>query len=181
MEIKMEEIWKPVKGYENYLLVSNLGRVKAVKRFGVKEHLFVPVKKKSGYLGICLKVKKDGISKNLKIHRMVAEAFIENKDNKKLINHIDEDKTNNRYDNLEWCTAKENANHGTRNKRILDTKKKNGTLLGANHKKCKCLETGMVFNSQSDAARYFDTPAQHISICCKDEWRTTRGYHFRFI
>lgn len=108
----MIEEWKDIKGYEGLYQVSNLGNVysnitKKKLKARIKRYL---------YLGVVLY--NNEVAKHYTIHRLVAEAFIPNPENKPQVNHIDEDKTNNMVPNLEWCTAKENANHGTRNKRM---------------------------------------------------------------
>lgn len=119
----VEEIWKTAvyKGgiYENYK-VSNLGRIMSVnyRRTG-KAKLMTPVDNGRGYLRVCFF--KNEISKMFYIHRLVAETFIPNPDNLPQVNHIDEDKTNNCVENLEWVTAKENTNYGTRNERAGKT------------------------------------------------------------
>ena len=112
----MEEIWKTIEDYENYM-VSNLGRVysKRSKRY-LKSSLTSSGK---GYQHISLC--KDGKAKSFMIHRLVAEAFIPNPDNLPCVNHKDENKMNNCIDNLEWCTAQYNNTYGTI---IQRTKKK---------------------------------------------------------
>ena len=111
----MEEIWKDIKGYECIYQVSNLGNVKSLDRLStngrrLKGKLLAKTNSK-GYIKVTLTNKNK--SDNRDIHRLVAQAFIPNPENKPQVNHIDEDKTNNTVDNLEWCTAKENINHGT--------------------------------------------------------------------
>ena len=97
-----EEIWKEVKGYEGLYWVSNLGRVKS------KRKILKPINGEYLHVGLS----KNGIQKTLYVHRLVAEAFIENAYNYTHINHIDENKYNNNIDNLEWCTNKYNINYG---------------------------------------------------------------------
>lgn len=114
------EEWKPVKGYETRYEVSNMGRVR--NHDGL---ILTPIERR-GYL--CLNFCVNGVRKDMKIHRLVAEAFIPNPDELPFINHKDEDKHNNQADNLEWCTAKYNCNYGTHNLRVsigLTGKKKN--------------------------------------------------------
>lgn len=125
------EIWKPVKGYEGFYEVSNLGRVKSLDRIDSlgrnhKGIILRPNHNRHGYEYVCLR--KNGNKKFKNIHRIVAEAFIENPSELPQVNHKDEDKTNNRVDNLEWCTAKYNMNYGDRNK------KAGLSLRGANAK-----------------------------------------------
>lgn len=127
----MVEEWKDIKGYEGYYQVSNLGRVKSLPRLLIysdgqkhyyKEKILKPQKHYRGYLLVVLC--KCGVRCGDVVHRLVAEAFIPNPNNYNEINHIDEDKTNNRVDNLEWCTHIYNINFGTRNERMSDSKKK---------------------------------------------------------
>lgn len=82
-------------------------------------------KTRDGYLKVCLW--KNNKNETPKIHRLVATAFLPNPENKPEVNHIDEDKTNNSVENLEWCNHDYNNNYGTRNKRIGE-KMKNGKL-----------------------------------------------------
>lgn len=120
----MEEIWKPVKGYEGYYEVSNLGRVRSIDRVVVdtvrncerllKGKVLVQNDKENGYKTVVFC--KEHKTHNKYVHRLVAEVFIPNPDNLPQINHKDEDKTNNRVDNLEWCTQLYNNLYGSRMK-----------------------------------------------------------------
>ncbi len=111
------EIWKPIKSFEGYYDISNHGRVRSLDRLTKYKLIFErkyfggikPLQIYSGYYYI--KLNKNGIYKNPKIHRLVAEMFIPNPQNKKMVNHLDGNKLNNHFSNLEWCTAKENVNH----------------------------------------------------------------------
>lgn len=108
------EEWRPVKGYESRYEVSNMGRVR-----NGDGHILTPIDRR-GYL--CLNFCVNGVRKDMKIHRLVAGAFIPNPGELPFINHKDEDKYNNRADNLEWCTAKYNCNYGTHNLRVAISK-----------------------------------------------------------
>ena len=117
----MDEIWKPIAGYENLYEISNLGMVKSLKRdvmIGntcnvrhLPERLLKLATNSVGYLQVCLC--KDGKLKWHRVHRLVAQAFLPNPDNLPEVNHKDEDKMNNRVDNLEWCDRYYNTSYGT--------------------------------------------------------------------
>lgn len=112
MEIKTIEIWKDVKGFEGVYKISNFGNLKHyTKKLGW--NTLKQTNKNGWYFNVVL-YNPDGKNKSIKIHRLVAEAFIPNPENKKSINHIDGNKQNNRVENLEWCTAKENFSHAKR-------------------------------------------------------------------
>ena len=127
----MEE-WKSIPGYEGLYEVSNLGRVKSLEKYRynnggkqlLKERILRPIKTRTGYF--ILSLYKNKTYKYYLIHRLVALTFIPNPDNLPMVNHLDEDKTNNRVENLEWCTAKYNSNYGTSIERAINTKIKNG-------------------------------------------------------
>lgn len=120
----MREKWKWVVGYEGYYLVSNAGRVMSVPhkpKVGPNcGYLLKQRRCNSGYPAVVLSV--DGKKKNAMVHRMVAQAFVENPKGKEEVNHIDGDKTNNSVENLEWVTRSENAVHAYKN---LPRKKSN--------------------------------------------------------
>ena len=129
----MEEIWKPIVGYEGYYEVSNLGRVRSIDRFVIDKTGRRQFKKgtllnyrpdRQGYCIVSLSINRKYKTKC--VHTLVADAFIPNPDNLPQVNHKDEVKSNNCVDNLEWCTAKYNANYGNRNKKVIETNIKNG-------------------------------------------------------
>ncbi len=111
----MEEIWKDIEGFEGLYQVSNLGRVKSFRRsakFGSPNELILnPSLINSGYEVVTLYSGKERVKKQ--VHRLVALAFIPNELNLPCVNHKDENKRNNRVDNLEWCTFQYNNNYGT--------------------------------------------------------------------
>lgn len=117
----MGEIWKDIAGYEGLYQVSNVGRVRSLKRsvFVRNRNKYKTLKGsiktgcyelKNGYHVVSLY--KDGIGKRFFTHRLVAVAFLENPLNLPQVNHKDENKKNNSVDNLEWCDAKYNTNYG---------------------------------------------------------------------
>lgn len=112
---RMIEEWRDIPNFEGLYLISNLGHVKSVERYKrnnsgtqfVNERLRVLSPDKDGYLRVCLS--KDGLHYVKSVHRLVAEAFIPNPDNLPVINHKNEDKQDNRVENLEWCTVQYNT------------------------------------------------------------------------
>ena len=108
------EIWKDIIGYKQYQ-VSNHGRIRTTANEATrKERILKPLLSVKGYYRVALWLNNK--SKFISIHRLVATYFVPNPDNKETVNHIDGDKTNNHYSNLEWNTYKENMNHAIDNK-----------------------------------------------------------------
>lgn len=123
-----KEIWKDIEGYEEYYQVSNFGRVKSFigwngHRYIKREQLLNPYKQQSGrnYYRSVVKLKKNKKSKDYRVHQLVAKAFIDNPNNYKIINHKDGNPLNNRVENLEWCTQKENVRHAIENELVIRT------------------------------------------------------------
>lgn len=113
----MKEIWKDIAGYEGLFEISNLGRVKSIERW-VKQGDYMRHVKESykklhigpyGYPSVTLC--KDGKSKTIPIHRLLAAAFIPNPECKTAVDHINTDRTDYRLENLRWVTNKENSNN----------------------------------------------------------------------
>lgn len=139
----MIEEWKPVVGYEGLYEVSSLGRVRSLDRYVKNNYSYwlrkgkvlSPEKNKDGYLLVSLCC--NGKRYLRTVHRLVAEAFIPNPDNLPEVNHINEDKSNNRVENLEWCTRKYNINFGTARIRRRETLIKSGSWTGLSIKENK--------------------------------------------
>ena len=168
----MKEIWKDIQGYEGIYQVSNLGNVKSLDRLStngrrLKGKLLAKTASK-GYVKVTLTNKN--MSDNRDIHRLVAEAFIPNPDNKPQVNHIDEDKTNNTVDNLEWCTAKENINHGTC--RIRSAAKQSISIV--------CITNRKEYESIADAARDLNLNIGTISKIINGKMKQTKGFTFKY-
>lgn len=151
-----EEIWKDIKGYEGKYQVSNIGRVKSLAREVENKGKFRKTKKiflrgkiltprtskskglKTGYYRVALQ--QNGEFKNFCIHKLVAEAFIPNIENKKQVDHIDTDISNNKVENLRWCSQKENNNN------IKTRKKLSISILKSKHKTSKYYYNGMTLH-----------------------------------
>ena len=177
----MKEIWKDVFGYEGTYQVSNLGNIKTFnwKNTG-KERVMRPAVDGSGYLRTMLA--KDGVNKTVKIHRLIAETFIDNPENKAEVNHIDGNKTNNRVDNLEWSTRAENINHAIKNGLFAGCLK---AIEKSNTKLMKPIiaidiHTGqsIYFKSIRDAERALNT--KHINKVIRGERKQANGYTFKY-
>lgn len=119
------EIWKDIKDYEGIYQISNYGRIKSLERLilypdkkhkkTIKNAILKSCDNGRGYK--CIYLTKNGKREIKYIHRLVAEAFIENIENKKYVNHKDFNKSNNYVSNLEWCSQKENVNYSSKNMR----------------------------------------------------------------
>ena len=132
----MQEIWKDIEGYEGLYQVSNFGRVKSLDRYVLRNGNSLFVKgivlsqlNNRGYLAV--RLCNSGKYKNYFVHRLVACAFVENLNNYTEVNHIDEDKHNNDFRNLEWCDRKYNVNYGSRADKFSNSMK--GKLAGKNN------------------------------------------------
>lgn len=154
----MEEIWKDIKGYEGLYQVSNMGRVRRngnILSLNTVGH---------GYHSVSLS--KNGIVRKILLHRLVAEAFIPNPENKPQVNHIDEDKTNNTLSNLEWVTAKENMSHGNR--------------PYMNMKAIRCVELDIEYMSVKEASEKLDIARQSITHVLHGRRKRAGGYSFEY-
>ena len=173
----MDEIWRDIKNYEGLYQVSNLGRVKSLKRVIIhsngkncfyKEKILKPVKTKNSYLVICLH--KKGKQKRFYIHKLVGESFIVNPNNYPCINHKDENKENNNVNNLEWCTYEYNNTYGTRLERYSTSKSI----------PIYCLETNKIYKSAKECAKELNLSRGNIVNVLKGRQKQAKGYTFRY-
>ena len=112
----MKEVWKDIKGYEGLYQISNYGNVRSLDKIIVDKYKKYLMKGKQLKLNIrntyyVINLVKNKKRKSFQVHRLVAEAFLSNPNNYKIVNHKDENPLNNNVDNLEWCTQKHNVNH----------------------------------------------------------------------
>lgn len=181
----MEEIWKPIEGYEGIYSVSNLGNIKGVVRPGSSGALLKPVKNHFGYLTVHLYSHPK--NRGFLIHRLVAKAFIPNPENKKTVNHIDGNKENNMVENLEWATYSENHKHAYRMglKKVSDKQRAAASITGTrtcalNRPKrpvnmTRADGSKKYFESAHEAARFVKGDPSPIIRCCKGKKKTYKG------
>lgn len=178
-----QEEWRPIQGYEGFYEVSNMGRVKSIRRTvrantcGTRE---VPERILSTPISSCgyalAVLCKNGIKKNALVHRLVASAFSPNPLNLPEVNHKDEDRTNNVVDNLEWCDQKYNVNYGTGIQKCSEKRRKQVSMIDS--------ETNKIlrsFNSAREAYSITSVNYKSISAVCHGKAKTAGGYKWSFI
>lgn len=171
------EKWKEVEGTNGKILISSNGRVKSLLR---DERILKTQPDAKGYQRVSVTINR--VKSTYKVHRLVAKAFVDNPDNKPQVNHIDGDKTNNAYWNLEWTTNKENAHHAIQTglwKNTFEAASKSND----NRKKpivATSVKTGKVitFDSVADAERAIGS--RHVSDVLKGKRSKAKGYIFSY-
>lgn len=191
-----EEAWKPVVGYEGKYEISNHGKIRSLNYHSTG--LTRELKKRLDRYGYpCILLSCGKSRKHHTIHRLVAEAFIPNPENKSEVNHIDGDKQNNHVSNLEWVTMKENQRHawahGLKEKSREESSKRGKTdktikrlaLYNEQRKKpivARNVSTGeeIVFSTQREAARAINGDQGNINRVLRGEVSQHKGYTFRY-
>lgn len=167
------EIWKDIEGYEGLYQVSNFGRVKSLNyNHTGKEKLLKQKNDIYGYTMCSLWKNRKRIYK--KTHRLVAQAFLPNPNNFPQVNHKNEIKTDNRVENLEWCSAKYNTNFGTHNQRVAKTKSLAVSQFSIDGVLIKEWQSAMEIQRKLGFAQ------SHIWRCCKHRVQTAYGYIWRY-
>ena len=183
--MKGNEIWKDIPGYEGAYQISNYGRVKSLQRtlphklhgiWHIKERILKvnhtgPGKNK--YAGVMLH-NGHGNMTSMKIHRLVAEAFIPNPEGKPQVNHKDGNTLNNHMDNLEWVTGLENVTHAWQNGLCK-------SIVHAKQHAVMNLDTGEMFNSIAEAERSFGKSVGAISHALNGKHACAHGYHWAYV
>lgn len=167
------EQWKTVvcngEVFENYE-VSTEGRVRSLNyNHSGQIKVLKPQENTSGYLQVQLYKNKS--KKQFYVHRLVAIMFIPNPNNLQEINHINENKHDNRLENLEWISRKANIEHGTRTERMAQ----------ARERKIKCIETGIIYNSIKQASEKTGLDESGIAKACKGTYKTCGKLHWEFV
>lgn len=171
-----DEIWKDIQNYEGIYQISNLGRVKSLQRFKnnqyntylIKEKILKLRKTKFGYYEI--KLNKNNLSKVYKVHRLVAQAFLDDYNENLQVNHKDENKLNNCVENLEMCNSKYNCNYGTRNDKI----RKPIIQLDKNDNIIK------IWESASKIEKELGIKQPNIIAVCKGTRKSLRGFKWKY-
>lgn len=186
----MNEIWKDIKGHEGLYQVSNEGNVRSIDRYvkgtwGNTRFAKGEIKKyhlgNNGYFMVNLF--KNNCGKMYLVHRLVAEAFIPNSENKPFVGHKNTKRTDNRVENLEWCTRIENNNNPITKKKSAKTR----SIVFTNRKDLskkvyqysKEGELIAVWPSIAEASRN-GYSRQNISLCCNKKHKTHKGYEWSF-
>jgi hypothetical protein len=160
-----EKTLRPVVGFETFYMVSNDGEVLSLRTGKLRKPVINP---QTGYLAVVLS--GDHIKKTKSIHRLVAEAFVDNPNGYGFVNHKDENKLNNSADNLEWCTKAYNNTYNGKTQRYckgvvqIDPQTKQQTTWSSAR---KAHEAGI--------ANY-----KNISACCRGKRKMAGGYEWRF-
>lgn len=164
--LSMVEVWKEIENHKGYM-VSTKGNVKSLSfnRTG-KEKVLTPCVDSKGYLFVTLQ------GKQLRVHRLVASAFLGNGEGL-LVNHKDENKRNNNVDNLEWCNAAYNLSYNGNRKRISQKHQKKICAFQENEH--------YTFESITKAASYFCVSIQAISRCLNGKCKTSCGYRWKYL
>lgn len=174
----MVEQWSKIPNFD--YSVSNYGNVRNDKTNRIKEkHI-----DRYGYDIVHLY--KNGIRFNKRVHRLVAEAFVNNPENKACVNHIDGDKLNNSADNLEWVTYSENMKHAYRTglakpHPTYGMRGKRNPNGGRKGKPIICTTTNQTFESIIEASNVLDIPQSSIWDCVKGLRPLTHGLHFEYL
>lgn len=181
----MNEVWKDIPNYESLYQASSLGKIRSLahtRKNGTNEYkqkgkiLKFNKNNYGGYYRVCLC--KDGKSKSYWVHRLIALTFIDNPQNKETVNHINGNKLDNRLENLEWATQKEQVEHMHN---VLGVPYSNYKYCHIKKRKRIIRNDGKIYNSLIEAKRDLKNKNAHITEVCQGKLKTTCGYSFKFL
>lgn len=171
-----EEIWKDIEGFEGLYQVSSFGNIKSLTRIlsdGRKwEEKILQQETNHGYKRVTLA--KNTVNKRYRVHRLVAQAFLPNPNGYGIINHKDENKSNNHVNNLEWCSPKYNSNYGSCKHKVAKKLSKPVIQMDRNFKIIARYE------SLSDVGRQTGYGIGYISQCCNGKYYSAYDYIWRY-
>ena len=170
----MGEIFREIEGFEGLYAVSNFGRIKSLR-----SNIYLRYATNNVGYAIAI-LSKGGKQYKFYVHRLVAKAFVPNVNGYNEVNHIDEVKTNNASDNLEWCTHTQNMRHGTVRKRIG---------ISQYNKSCsRCvLQSDLngkpikIWASALEAQRVLGFASSYISACCRGKFSKCHNFKFEYV
>ena len=180
MEGNMDkEVWKAIPGYEGFYEASTHGRIRSVDRTAigrwgneifVKSHILRCNNVHNGYQQVKFCI--NGVREQPSVHRLVAKTFIPNPRNLPQVNHKDGNPSNNCIDNLEWCTASENAKHRCHVLRHFG---------GRKARKVLCIDTGVIYENSHHASLELGVNEMNIYRVCRGKGRTAGGLKFKYV
>lgn len=189
----MNEEWRDIRGYERLYQVSNQGRVRSLPRKRrqatrggtVTTHFYdgkilTLQKARAGYF--CAHLSNGEKARNLFVHRLVADAFIEKPEGCDIVNHIDCNPANNAASNLEWTTYKGNMQHASRLGRMGWQPENQKKAVNALKRPVIAIKDGRErrFESESEAYRALGIKSRHIAEACRKQYKTCGGYEWRY-
>ena len=187
------ETWKDIRGYEGYYQVSNKGRIRSLNRtivdsrgikFNKKGKLLSTHKGENGYVYVSLK--KNNKTRTFTVHRLVAIYFVPNLLNLPIVNHKDEDKENNKAENLEWCTYEYNNSYGTKIARGMENR--DNSYIAARNKKVLSKKVFQydfddnlikIWASTRECQRNGFSQSC-VAACCRGEYKQHKGYKWSY-
>ena len=186
--ISINPKWKDIVGYENEYQINQFGEIRTLKdspKLKKYDVLKPQISKRNGYVYQMLY--KNGKEKLLRVHRLVAMAFLPNPNNLPQVNHKDGNKQNNSVDNLEWCEQSDNMKHAYKNGLQIPSENQRKAIINTNklkQKKVCQIKDGEIINTFSgisEASRQTKISISCISRCCNLKRKSTNGYEWRFL
>lgn len=183
----MSEEWKDIYGYEGFYQVSNHGRIRSLdrviidiigRRHPIKGQFITPHHNEKGYLTVRLRDGKNN-RKNYRVNRIVALHFCSGYKENLIVNHINEKRDDNRAENLEWCTYKQNANHGTFREKLHGRTSRKGLIKGVLQFKNDILIGS--YKTVLEASNKTGIKKNLIYSACSGHSKSAAGYKWKYL